>query len=288
MFSFLKGNDVNFFLRRGDLDGGVGGDMPALTIASTDEVIIPIMAQQGFTSIVASKPMLISELRGKRIGFAYGSNAHFTVLDALASENMTSEDVELIAMETSEMGEALRSGRIAAFASWEPTPTLALALNPDFVTVHRSLSTGYLYFFRRFADEHPLAVRHIIAAQVRAVRALRDNPDIQTEACEWSCMAGEKLSPRSQQVVPESAALLLYKADILGTKSPVYVPESDLLDEGPLHREFEFLKALRIISAKSEWKAVRRSFDRDVLTDVLLHPETYSLNAPTLTKRAEK
>ncbi len=46
-FPYFKGNDVNHFIRNGSLDAGVGGDMPALSIASTHDVIIPALVQYG-------------------------------------------------------------------------------------------------------------------------------------------------------------------------------------------------------------------------------------------------
>ncbi|MFQ5610801.1 MAG: hypothetical protein ACE5H9_01560, partial [Anaerolineae bacterium] len=56
---FLKGADVNFFLRRGDLEVAIGGDMPALTAAAESNVVIAALIQQGFSAIVAGRPMLI-------------------------------------------------------------------------------------------------------------------------------------------------------------------------------------------------------------------------------------
>ncbi len=35
-YSFLKGADVNFFIKRGNLEAGIGGDIPALTAAEKD------------------------------------------------------------------------------------------------------------------------------------------------------------------------------------------------------------------------------------------------------------
>jgi len=70
-YPFLKGNDVNFFLQNKDLDIGIGGDMPAISAAAKMNIIIPVTLQQGFTSIVAPRPMLTSQLRGKRIAYPF-------------------------------------------------------------------------------------------------------------------------------------------------------------------------------------------------------------------------
>lgn len=276
---FLKGDDVNFFMRRGDLDVGVGGDMSALTIAATDDVVIPAMIQQGFTSIVANRSMLVKDLRGKRIGYAYGSNAHFTVLDALASEGLTEADVDLVAMEITDMPEALQLGHIDAFSGWEPIPTITLATYPKCVVVHRSMSTGYLYFNTGFADRNREAVRHIVASEVRALQWLQQRKDNVITACDWTCQSNEKLSTSFPEC-PTDWRPLLAESDILSTKSPPFIPNSDLLDSGPLHREFEFLKALGKVPHSSRWEAVRKAFDHQILSEVMADAEKYDLDAP--------
>lgn len=280
-FQFLKGNDVNHFLINGDLDAGIGGDMPALTIAATHEVIIPTMVQHGFTSIVANRPMLIKELKGKRIGFAYGSNAHFTVMDALASEGLTEDDVDFVAMETTDMPAALQDGRIDAFSSWEPTPAIALAENPEAVVIHRSLSSGYLYFSSSFANDHPEAVRHIVAAQVRAIRWLQLRPEDFSLACSWSCQSAKTLADSFPEC-PKDKRMALANNDILGTRLPPFIPVYNLSENGPLHREFVFLKSVRKIPQSALWEVVAESFDRDILSEVLANPVEYNLDDVTL------
>lgn len=116
--------------------------MPALSAAATMDIIIPVLMQQGFISILARQPMLIRKLRGKRIGYAFGSNAHYALLSILSSAGITEDDVQLVSMDTHEMADALSQGTIDAFSAWEPTPAIARARYPDFVTIHQKLTTG--------------------------------------------------------------------------------------------------------------------------------------------------
>ena len=129
--SFLKGADVNYFLARGDLEVGIGGDMPALSAAANSGVHIVALTQQGFCSIVAREDMLMKELRGKRIAYAFGSNAHYALLQSLASAGLRERDVRLIPLDVTEMPDALADGTINAFSAWEPTPTIALRADMD-------------------------------------------------------------------------------------------------------------------------------------------------------------
>ena len=38
-YAFLKGDGVNYFLRRGDIDAGISGDMPVITASATMDVL---------------------------------------------------------------------------------------------------------------------------------------------------------------------------------------------------------------------------------------------------------
>jgi len=106
---------------------GIGGDMPTLSAAANFGVHVVALAQQGFCSIVAREEMLMKELRAKRIAYAFGSNAHYALLQSLASAGLREEDVRLIPLDVTEMPSALAEGAIDAFSAWEPTPTIALA-----------------------------------------------------------------------------------------------------------------------------------------------------------------
>jgi len=85
---------VNFFLGRGDIDAGIGGDMPTLTAATNLDIVIPVMIQRGFISIVSNRQMLVEQLKGKRIGYAFGSNAHYALLKTLATAGLNENDVK--------------------------------------------------------------------------------------------------------------------------------------------------------------------------------------------------
>ena len=68
---FLKGADINFFLRRGDMEVVFAGDMPTVTASTTLDVVVVTLTKMGFNSIVARDHMLLENLRGKRIAYAF-------------------------------------------------------------------------------------------------------------------------------------------------------------------------------------------------------------------------
>ncbi len=276
-FAFLKGDDVNFFLRRKDLDLGVGGDMPAISAAATLDVIVPAMIQKGFISIIANRPMFINELRGKRIGYAFGSNAHYALLSALASENVVESEVELIPMETPEMIKALYAKKIDAFSAWEPTPTIAIKLHPDFVVLHQRLTTGYIYFFRSFSGKYPDAVGHIVAAVIRSMRWMQTQEKNFFQACEWAKKASKELSGQDLPLTTKEIAELAM-AEILGMTSLPIISLDDLEQNGLLNKEYRFLRTLGKIPSSSSWERVRDSFNRRIIIEVINNPEKFELD----------
>lgn len=267
LFPCFKGDDVNHFMRRGQLEGGVVGDMPAITAAATCDITIPVLLQQGFITLVARRYMLLEELCGHKIGYAYGSNAHYALLNALANGGLSESDVTLVPMEATEMPEALHSGAIDAYSAWEPIPALCLLLHPHYTAVHRSLCTGFLYFTNEFIEENPEVVHAILASVIRAVHWLQDDRQNMLLASEWTlesirAMTGKELGLSAAQLAD------LASKDILGNVYQPTVPKSILAEDGALRREFEFLKDLGKISTEIEWSRIQSSFNHELLEEV--------------------
>lgn len=265
---FMKGADVNFFLRRGDLQAAIGGDMPALTAAAQSKVVVAGIVQRGFCSVVARRFMLMEELRGRHVGYAFGSNAHYALLQALASAGLKETDVRMIPLDVDRMPDALNNGEIDAFSAWEPIPTVAITRFPDLVVIHRSLSSGYLYFDRQFSKEHPEAARHIVAAELRAVGWMRRSDDNIRLASRWALQAGKELCDKGP-VVSEEKYVALGKSDLLGMYLGMGLPETDFGPKGRLFKEFNFLKGLGKIPEHVPWDDVRQCFDTSLVDGII-------------------
>lgn len=173
---------------------GVAGDMPVLKAAAEMDVIIPAMIKQNFTSIVAKENVLLEDLKGKRIGIAYGSTAHYSLLKALAAVDLSERDITLVPLKVNKMGDALAKGKIDAFSAWEPHPTIALARYNDFKIIQRNLSTSYFYMSRRFMAKKPQVARCIVAALIRALRWMAENGRHADLAADWSLAAATRFT----------------------------------------------------------------------------------------------
>ncbi len=266
--AFHKGADVNFFLERGDLEVGIGGDMPALSAAAGSNVLITALVQQGFSSIVARRHGLLGELAGKRIGYPFGSNAHYALLQALAAFGLSEANVTLVPLDVDEMPGALAARKIDAFSAWEPAPTIARMRDQRAVVIHRSLTSGYLYFARRMADRHPEAVRILTASVLRAVR-WANGRDLAT-ACRWALLAEQEFTGKQALLTVEQYETLA-RGDLLGASRSAAIPGRDLAPEGRLFREFGFLEDLGLIPGETGWEQVRSCFDPSVVDGLLSH-----------------
>lgn len=276
-FPFIKGYDVNFFLKRGDLDGGIGGDMPTITIANEMDVVIVSMVQDGFISIIADQNMTITQLRGKRIGFSYGSNAHYALLNVLSFAGLDESQVDLISMEVSAMPQALTKGKIEAFSAWEPMPSIALRNDSSNIVVHRSLSSGYIYFDKNFSDGSIDIISLLIAAEIRALRWMQRDRENLLRASRWFIDAFKDLSDQNIGLTPEEVAELALK-DIVGSAFPPVISKRDIAEKGRLYNEFVFLEKLGMIQAHAKWDRVHDSFDREILKKILHQSEALRLN----------
>ncbi len=276
-FPFLKGNDVNFFLRRDDIDVGIGGDMPTITAAATMDITVSSIIQQGFTSIVARHPMLIRDLKGKNIAYAIGSNAHYALLRALSSDGLNEEQVHLIPMDVNKMPAALMAGEIEAFSAWEPTPSITLLGNPESAIIHKHISSGFMYFSKPFSESHPEIVRQIVAAEIRALKWIKSSRQNLLLASELSMQSSNELTNQNMGLTVDQNSVLA-EGDIIGLSSMPSIPRNDLRQDGPLHMEFKLLKNLGKIPDSAIWEKVHKSFDLQIIIDILADYKKYRLN----------
>ncbi len=266
---FLKGYDVNYFLSRGLLQAGIGGDMPTLTIAATSEVVIAVKVQDGLTWLVGKQPFLLKDLKGKRIGYARGSNAHFTLLNLLASAGLSEADVKLVPMSVNDMPDALESGSIATFAAWEPTPSIA-EMKHGSARRFGAPSSGYLYFRKDFAQKRPEVMRAIVAAAARSIAWLQADRANRLIASDWNLATANVLT-RNTYPLSKEEDVTVAERDILFSVMAMTggISDDDLSPEGRLAKEFAFLKDIGMIEAGVTWEKVRDSFDPKILDRIL-------------------
>ena len=62
---------------------------------------------------MAREFILVMELRGKRIAYAFGSDSHYCLLDAPANADLSERGAHLIPLDVNQMLDALVAGKLA-------------------------------------------------------------------------------------------------------------------------------------------------------------------------------
>ena len=258
--------------------------MPALTIAAEADVAVTSLVQLGFSSIVSNKELPLGDLRGATVGYAYGSNAHFVLLEALESEGIDDADLTLAAMDATQMPDALGRREIDAFACWEPFPALAVAEGHADAVIYRGMTSGYLYFSTALVGDRPAIVCELVAAGIRALRWMRETDANLLRAAEWLIEDAEALTaaysggatPAAMGLTPALIAQVALE-DIVGLDSVSQIPAGLLGNDGRLCDEFNFLQRIGAISTDVSWREVSAAFDLAVASHVLAEPAGYRL-----------
>ncbi|MBF0182004.1 MAG: ABC transporter substrate-binding protein [Magnetococcales bacterium] len=181
-----NGDDIRKGLAAGTagLAGGVGGRSVALMACADRSARIASLVAFDFSAVVARKWSAVTDLQGKTLGIAAGTNAHYGLLHLFKSVDLPEASIRLQEMAVGQLPDALRAGRIDAFSAWEPIPSVAIRQDGAKI-IHRAFFPAYLLFSSAFHARHPERVRLIIAAQIRALDWLEASATNARQAMRW-------------------------------------------------------------------------------------------------------
>lgn len=180
--NFASGSDVNAALASGDIDIGlVGSTLFAIGVERGipyELIWIFDVIGQGEALIARSGIAEVGDLRGRFVATPFGSTTHYTLLEALAQENLGAADVTLVDLKPQDIAAAWAKGDIDAAYVWEPTLSLianqgghVLVSSADLVA--DGVVTADLSAVRtEFRSQHPDVVRVYLEAQARAIRMI--------------------------------------------------------------------------------------------------------------------
>ncbi|MBF0420333.1 MAG: ABC transporter substrate-binding protein [Magnetococcales bacterium] len=275
-YPYFKGSDVSRAMHDGQLVGGIAGDMPVITACVKDQIRVASLADIHYVSVVAREFKLLSELRGQRIGYAFGSNAHYALLTALSANGLTEADVTWIPMEVSLMPQALQRGEIDAYGAWEPTPTVSNVVYGHKV-IHRAMSVGYLYFSRPFAERYPDRVLLLVAAEIRALNWLQASEYNFSRAVTWSTIAIRNLQGRDF-ALSRRQTLTLAKETIRNLWTLPVIPANDVKESGHVGRAATFLRHIGKMASDYPWDEIAKCFHREMGVQILSDPSRYRIH----------
>ncbi|RJX38706.1 aliphatic sulfonate ABC transporter substrate-binding protein [Paenibacillus pinisoli] len=122
-----------------------------------------------------------ADLKGKKIAVAKGSSSWGLILRALDKEGLKASDVEMINLQPDEAQSAFQSGKVDAWAVWEPARSNQVNnFGAKVIADSKSIGAytpGYNIVRSKFAEEHPDLVVAYLKAYERALRWENENLD---------------------------------------------------------------------------------------------------------------
>jgi len=275
--TLAKGNDALPLLRTGQLDGIMFSDLPTIEACYQSKLHIVGIVKQSYSAVVGRKGTMVSDLRGKRIGNAIGSTSHYALMQALATARLTEHDVTIVPMDVNAMPQALAQGGVDAFAAWEPIPTAALSRYPDrFTILFRQKSNSYFVLTQNLVTTHPDVARELAAALVRAIHWLERDRKNLSRASRWTIRTMREFTGKEPSLT-EADITRITRNDLIDIPSAPLLPKGAENPGSILAKQFEFLKLVGRLPVGASWETVQRSFNRDLIQQVLANPKRYPL-----------
>ncbi len=274
---FFQGADMMRSIMDGQLEGGVAGDMPVLMGMKHAQLEVVAPIQQGYTSIVSAKYSLIEDLKNKRIGCSYGTNAHFGFVSSMSLHGIDDQSYELVPMNIYQMIEALHQGEIDAFTAWEPIPSMAVHKYSEQVSIHKTNTMGFLFFTHEFCNSNPEVVKIIVAAELRAFNWLQASRNNLLKGVEWSLIETNRFLGNGEVELTNYQLSTLAKKDLLANADLPPFSNQDLDSAGFIQQRFLLLKQLGFVSDTISWSEIRAEFNQLYLPEIQKNPTKYRI-----------
>ena len=186
---FDSGRDVNTAMASGDIDLGLAGSVPVVTgiankLAYKVYYIHDIIGEA--ESLVVNKDLNITsfeDLKGKRLAVPFGSTAHFSLLKALDSKNINSNDVEILDMQPQDILAAWQRGDIDGAYVWHPTLGKIQESNGQNLVTSEELATEGIItsdigiVSNSFSEQYPQFVKDYKSILDDAISKYREDPN---------------------------------------------------------------------------------------------------------------
>jgi taurine transport system substrate-binding protein len=192
---FDSGADVNTAFIAKELDFGALGSSPVarglsaplnipykvafvLDVAGDNEALV---ARNG------SGVNTIADLKGKRVATPFASTAHYSLLAALAQNNLSPTDVQLVDLQPQAILAAWDRGDIDAAYTWLPTLDDLRKSGKDLITSRQLAKDGKPTLdlgtvADDFASAHPEVVDKWRQQEARALTTIKSDPDAAAKA----------------------------------------------------------------------------------------------------------
>ena len=177
-------NKANEFLRAGSIDvGSTAGSAALLARANGSPIqVIDIYSQPEWSAIVVgpdSEITSVADLKGKSVAATAGTDPYFFLLQALETEGLTVDDIEVQNLQHADGRAALDAGSVDAWAGLDPIMAAAEVEAGDKL-IYRNVdfnSYGFLNATEDFITNHADVAQVVVDAYEEARAWALENPE---------------------------------------------------------------------------------------------------------------
>lgn len=147
------------------------------------KILASIATTDKNTQIVANKAIILTpgDLKQKRIGVTFGTDAHFFLNAFLVSNNLSLKNVTVSNLQPEELAPALQEGKVDAVITWEPYISDAKKVLKDNAVTWSAQGNQNIYWLvvarKDFTENNPETVRRLVSALYEAEQYTKSNPD---------------------------------------------------------------------------------------------------------------
>lgn len=169
------------------LDFGRVGNIPVLAGQAANvgfkEISTASLGEKGDSILVLKDSPIktLQDLKGKQIAVSKGSSAYGLLFKALESGGLKPTDVKIIQLQPDEAQPAFETGKVDAWAIWEPFQSNEVLKNGARVlaigSTVNSYSPGFQIVRSKFAEEHPDLVVLYLKVTEKATQWQKENKE---------------------------------------------------------------------------------------------------------------
>lgn len=156
---------------------GISRNIPIKIVAS------PAIKQNPFVLVATNDIKNVQDLKGKTIATgALGGGNHQALLKILAANNINSSEVKVVATGGTDEEMIIKSGKVAAIISSEPTVSKIELANEGHTLVKASDVYGkyqhsYIFATDKLIKSNPDAIRNFLVAQKESIQYAKDHQE---------------------------------------------------------------------------------------------------------------
>ena len=274
---YLTGKEMQPYCD-GRLDVMVMGDLPTITALAQKRVAIVAVARINTNAIVANRKITPAQFKGLRIGYPPGTSAHFMLHQALRAAGLSMADIVPVHVNSNDMEQALRDGKVDAVSSWDHFAMNIVERVPGSEVILSAGTSTYILADIDFATQYPEQLKAMLASVYRGAHWSRTSEENMRTALAWTRQSNIRFSGKTQ-VQSEVQWIGLMRKDTTENPSFPLLPPDVANDNGRLQQLFAFGREVGLIPATAgDWPTISRRILHQPMQDVVRERDRWQLD----------